>query len=244
MATRILHLTDLHLEQPGDYVGTNAKSHAVPSGHLPSRTAAIKNTTAALAASDRIEPFDVLVLTGDVPWRNAEEGWSRLEEVLEPLKTAGKLPQPDHIVVTPGNHDVQWRLDIDDPDHYSLFLRYVRDAGYITPLLDRFEVDEKGSLLTSAPERHYLFDPLLGVAVVPINSSHYCGIYEPLGVLKPADLDELESRISAELLAKVQQELAEQRLFDIPRVSPQQLTALSQLIIAHLETAVVAAGSD
>src|SRR5438552_3758149 len=115
---KILHLTDLHLEQPGDYAGADPKTSAIPASHLPSRTSAIRNTLQALAASEEIEPFDAVVISGDISWKNQREGWEALRDVLAPLSDAEKLPAPGHIVATPGNHDVQWRLAVDDPAHY------------------------------------------------------------------------------------------------------------------------------
>jgi hypothetical protein len=241
---RILHLTDLHLEQPGDYGGADAKSGAVPASHLPSRTSAIRNTLQAVATSEKIVAFDAAVISGDIPWKNQQEGWEALANVLAPLEEAGKLPAPDHIVATPGNHDVEWRLAVDDTAHYDKFIQFVRDKGYITPLLDRREVEHDGSLVAADPSRHFLFDAELGLAIVPVNTSHYCGVHEPLKLLSEDGLDDILGKLEADEAQRLRDELLEQRLFDIPRVSDQQLQALDQLIRTHLTDAIQLSGRD
>lgn len=242
MAT-LLHLTDLHLEAPDDYGGGDVKSGALPPDHQPSRTNAIRNTLEALAASDRIPAFDVVVITGDIAWRDERAGWEKFESVLQPLRDAAKFPDDDHIIITPGNHDVRWRLAVDDPDHYEHFEEFVRSKRYITPLLDRKEIDEDGDLVTADPTRHFLFDATLGLAVVPLNTSHYCGVYEPLKGFDDASLAAMLSPLGSTDAQRMRDELDAHRLFDIPRVSEQQLQAIARLL-RHLQEALRAAGAD
>lgn len=242
-ATTLLHLTDLHLEAPGDYGGGDVKSGALPAGHQPSRTTAIRNTLEALAASDRIPTFDVVVVTGDIPWRNGEEGWTKFEEVLSPIRDAGKFPADDHVVVTPGNHDVRWRLPVDQIEHYDNFVKYIRSKQYITPLLDGLDIDQNGGIVSSDPRRHFLLDVALGVAIVPLNTSHYCGVYEPLRYFDETTLNTLLAKIGGSDEDDLRKELDAQRLFDIPRISENQLRAVMRLL-QHLKNAVAREGGD
>jgi 3',5'-cyclic AMP phosphodiesterase CpdA len=242
----VLHLTDLHLKVPGAYGGGDMKSQALPEGHRPTRDGEIRDTIEALAASDEILPFDAVVITGDIPWKNGEEGWRAFETLLEPLAERGKLPAPDHIVVTPGNHDVRWYLPVDDPQHYEHFKAFIRARGYVTPLLDGEDFDADGNLAVTDPAAHYLFDAELGLAIVPLNSSHYCGVVEPLKEFE--DEDKLAAALrplGVDVADRVLKELGTQRALnvDIPRISEQQLRALTRLL-EKLDQAIVAADVD
>jgi DNA repair exonuclease SbcCD nuclease subunit len=234
----ILHLTDLHLEAPSDYAGGNFKQKLVPAAQRPSRTQLIRDTVEALANSDRCPKLDCVIFTGDIPWQNSEKGWERFESVLEPLRTADKLPKNDHIIVTPGNHDVEWKLPVNDAEHYERFRRYARDPGYITPLLDEQGDFNEDGALTTDPSAHYLADSDLGLLVVPLNSSHYCGTYEPLKTLKDDELEKALTSIDKDTATRLRDELTAHRLHDVPRVSGPQMRAVRYLLEqAHQEIA-------
>ena len=67
-----------------------------------------------------------MIVSGDIPWQDSEDGWQKFEEVIALLRDAGKFPSDDHVVITPGNHDVKWRVPVDDPSHYANFLTFAR----------------------------------------------------------------------------------------------------------------------
>lgn len=230
--TTLLHLTDLHLDTPDDHAGAEFKNDIVPLADRPDRIGALKSTLQALAESPW--ELDAIVITGDIPFKNGidSRGWDQFDTALQPLEAAGKLPRPEKIVVTPGNHDVAWRKRVGDPDHYTEFCAHVRDAGYITPLLDGIDLNEDGQITSG--RTHHLLDLSGRVVVVPINSSHYCGALEPMTAPLTDDrwaqaLDELRSADPA-LADDAAEKMASLRAQDIARISEQQFRALTELV--------------
>ncbi|MGH7485037.1 MAG: metallophosphoesterase, partial [bacterium] len=187
-------------------------------------------------------PFDVVIITGDIAWRNGEDGWSKFEDVIAPLRDAGKFPNEDHVVITPGNHDVQWGVPVDDSTHYTNFVNVARAKPYVTPLLDGVDVDRDGAIIARDLNRHFLLDLELGLAIVPLNSSHYCGVYEPLKHFDDAELEAVLARLDADG-DKLRKELESHRLFDMPRISGQQLRGVVTLLV-RLRESVSQEGGD
>jgi hypothetical protein len=231
MAT-LLHLTDLHLDTPEDHAGADFKNDIVPLADRPDRAGALRSTLQALGESKH--QLDGIVITGDIPFQNGRntKGWEQFATALEPLETTGKMPPPEKIVVTPGNHDVAWRKPIGDPGHYEAFLEHVRAKGYVTPLLDGIDINADGQSTSSLA--HHLLDTDLGIVVVPINSSHYCGALEPLGpTLTDARWEDALNKlrgIDAKLAEDVSEQITSLRAQDIARISEPQFKALTTLV--------------
>src|SRR5262249_28382449 len=119
----------------------------------------------------------------------------------------------------------------------------VRAKSYVTPLLDGIDVDPNGAIVAAENRRHYLLNLELGLAIIPVNSSHYCGVYEPLKFVNEVELDGLLGRIGGDDAEKLRKELDAHRLFDIPRVSAQQLRAIVTLL-DQLREEVAERGGD
>jgi 3',5'-cyclic AMP phosphodiesterase CpdA len=227
---RVLLLTDLHIGLPGmDAAGSDySKSGIVPIGHQRLRQDVLRDTTTALVERGLVP--DAVVIAGDVTYQDKDDGWQQLPEIMKPLLDAGLLPQ--HVVITPGNHDVTRNLPVDDPAHYTRFLDNI-DKEWVRPLIEPDDIDDGQPRTT---ERRYLLLAEERLAIVPINSSHYCGVREPFEWLSQNDHDDLVSTLKsngkealAEAFAALKprvEKLAEQ---DPIRISPNQLRALGEV---------------
>jgi 3',5'-cyclic AMP phosphodiesterase CpdA len=147
----ILHVSDLHLsraesDQPlGDY-----KLAVIPSADRVRRSAMIRSSLRSLgrALVDRGDRLDAVVVSGDVTYQAAEDGFGLLDETLKELGEA--LPEPEHVLVVPGNHDVRWFTQPSSSERYSRFVAGVRDLGYCTPLLEGIDILPDGQLSPDA----------------------------------------------------------------------------------------------
>lgn len=220
----ILHLSDLHLanttaeDQVGDY-----KIEAIPEGNRVTRVNLIRSTLGALTKwlADNNEALDAIIITGDVTTRGRPEGFAELPGLLAALGDA--LPDTGRIVVVPGNHDVTWGTLPGSPDRYAAFTDGIRQLGYVTPLLDGIDYDSRETRSAPGP---LLLGP--DYAVVAINSADMCGVIEPFSAEVEAELERLGSGggISESLLAHI----LRSRLYDMPRISDQQMAALADLL--------------
>jgi 3',5'-cyclic AMP phosphodiesterase CpdA len=235
--TTVLHLTDLHLDTPEDYAGADFKSDIVPIKDRPDRFTAFQTTLKAITESDW--PVDTVVITGDIPFQNGREtnGWELFDSLLDSL--GGKLPAANRIIVTPGNHDVAWGKPVGDRAHYAAFIEHVRDHEYTTPMLDQIDFNDSGEVTSSGT--HHLLDLDAKLAIVPINSSHYCGALEPLE--EPLDEDEWERAVArvrtfdADLAEGIEGAVTALRSQDIARISEPQFKALTSMVTAIREQA-------
>lgn len=93
--SRILHLSDLHF-------GAGKHAFATGLGDAFHRTLA--------AAVDEVindQPPAIVVVTGDLTWSGSEAEFDQAWTCLNDLR--GRLGvSPDHFVIIPGNHDIQW----------------------------------------------------------------------------------------------------------------------------------------
>jgi 3',5'-cyclic AMP phosphodiesterase CpdA len=226
--TFLLHISDLHLSPAAaeDELGDYAKSEAIPAEERQSRRLMFESTLEAIRrySIQRDVPIDALVVTGDLTYRNSASGFELLETVLGRLGEAS--PPKDKIVVVPGNHDVQWHTAPSTVERYINFISYVRDAGYLTPLLDGVDFRPSGHSATVA-HNPVLMANDASYILLALNSANYCGIEEPLHYLQPEQLsellDEAKSRDDETQLA-LAREVQRLRTFDMARFSPGQLT--------------------
>lgn len=173
---------------------------------------------------------DVVAIAGDVTYKDSDDGWERLPEILKPLFDAGLAPQ--NVVITPGNHDVTKNLGVDDPAHYTRFLKNVDDE-WVRPLIEPDGIVDPQPRTT---KRNHLLLADERLVVVPINSSHYCGVREPFEWLSQGEQDDLlnvlrtngkEALADAfEALEPRVEKLSER---DPVRISPNQLQALAEM---------------
>jgi 3',5'-cyclic AMP phosphodiesterase CpdA len=129
----LLHLSDLHLANaPTEDVLGDYKIEAVKEADRVSRVKLLRYTLKALAAwlAENNTELDGVIVTGDVTTRGAPAGFDHLPGLLGALGAA--LPQPKHIVVVPGNHDVTWGTEPGSEERYRAFIEGVRSVGYVT----------------------------------------------------------------------------------------------------------------
>lgn len=228
--SRILHLSDLHLgnsveeDQVGDY-----KIEAIDERDRATRVRLIHSTLKGLGK--RLEKngqaLDAVVITGDVTTQGREEGFGHLADVIACL--GDTAPDPDQIVVVPGNHDVKWATEAGTKLRYKYFLDHVRKQGYVTPYLDGidFEVDRlKGS---RKPVRVEGSD----FVVVAVNSADMCGVREPF---PPALASEYDRLVAAGTISpELAKEIERKRLYDMPRLSYRQMDALGDVLAPYKE---------
>lgn len=223
----LLHISDLHLgdvtsaQIAGDY-----KNELVPLTERLTRIRRLRNTLRELHLHlrERKIVLDSLVISGDIAVANAESGFQQLGEVLGELGTS--LPSPNRIVIVPGNHDVAWKTPPSSSTRYERFLKYVRGAGYITPILDG--VDAISASLDFS--KHVLESEDHEYVIVPINSSNYCGSLEP--AQHPDTIwGTLAASVPNEAVEDLHREFDRLRLHDVARISPQQFDALRALLV-------------
>jgi hypothetical protein len=205
-----------------------SKSEIVPPAHQRLRQDIFRDTMSALAGTDLMP--DVVAIAGDVTYKDREDGWECLPEILKRLLAAGLAPQ--NVVITPGNHDVTKNLAVDAPEHYARFLKNVDDE-WVRPLIEPDEIIEGQPRTT---KRHHLLLATQRLVVVPINSSHYCGVREPFEWLSQDEHDDLLGFLRSngkgaladafEALKPRVEKLAER---DPIRISPNQLRALGEI---------------
>jgi 3',5'-cyclic AMP phosphodiesterase CpdA len=223
----ILHLSDLHL---GNRIHDDYKNECVPLEERISRAGLLRTTLRELGNEFRRngDRLDAVIVSGDITVANNEDGFQMLPELLNEL--GDNYPGNERTIITPGNHDVTWFTNPSTPDHYANFLRYIRDSGYITPLLDGIDVDARGVI--NNQDNHFLLSPNYDWMIIPINSSNYSGSLEPIGDI-PDDLWNEIPRLLSELgldQDMVRGELTHLRLHDVARVSNAQLSIGSKVL--------------
>ncbi len=231
MSNLILQISDLHLSKlsraqvTGDYKAANL----VPIEEQQNRLELLRNslTEVWVWLTQRGERLSSVVICGDVALSYDEAGFRSLRETLGHLNS--QLPADDHIVVVPGNHDVRWETPPSSAERYELFIKYVRNEGYVTPLIEGIDLIG-GQDVSDPPHNPILEDPEF--VVFALNSANYCG-----SLMKfPADvsegdksLDDLRALVSGEPgLESVLDHLDSLRRQDIARISEVQLRMLSE----------------
>jgi len=228
----LLHLSDLHLANaPAEDVLGDYKIEVVKETDRITRGRLLRNTLKALTAwlAENNTELDGVIVTGDVTTRGAPTGFHQLPGLLDALGTA--LPEPQHIVVVPGNHDVTWGTEPGSEDRYHAFIEGVRAAGYVTPLLDG--IDYIGD------------DPIAGAnplftgsdfMVAAVNSADMCGVIEPFQGDAAAEFERLIA--AGGLSEDLQAQIRRSRTYDMPRIDHRQMAALAGLI-DHINTGLV-----
>jgi len=220
----LLHLSDLHLgNAPAEDVVGDYKVEAVADKDRVTRLRLLRDTLKALHCwlADNSEKLDGIIITGDVTTRGRPQGFGELPDLLSELGRA--LPEPAHIVVVPGNHDVAWGAPAGSAERYRAFIEGVRQAGYVTPLLDGIDYDGDRP---RPPTRPILIGKDFAVAAV--NSADMCGVMEPF----PAGIEEEFERLRNDGLISegLQGEIRRVRMYDMPRISQRQMAALADLL--------------
>ena len=163
----ILHISDLHLGGPDAWErATDDKAGIVPEDEN-SRYAVIRTALASIRRhlSDRDLELSALVISGDITSQHDEEGYKRFSKLLSDLD----LVKPEHTLVVPGNHDVDWASAPTTPDKYARFLQYTRNAKMRTPFCDGVDTTDGES------KDQPIFD-LEDCVLVAVNSANWCGV--------------------------------------------------------------------
>jgi 3',5'-cyclic AMP phosphodiesterase CpdA len=220
----ILHLTDLHLGNAADDSLGDYKSEFVPIGERLTRQKILHSTLTALSRhlSEAGEQLDAVLISGDITYANAIDGFEALAGTLNML--GDRLPPPERIVVVPGNHDVKWHTSPSSRERYENFLTYVRVPGYVTPILDGIDVPPLKA------DRHQLLLDGGQVQIVPINSANYCGVLAPFKYLSDDQWSTIEASPDVPNAPLLKKELNRLRSYDAARLSPQQLQSLGAMI--------------
>lgn len=174
MAT-LLHLSDLHLGGgAADETLGEHKLEVIAYESRQKRSTALAATLTALGEALRREHrvLDAVVVSGDVTYKGASEGFDNLVGTLSRLGEA--LPDPSRIMVVPGNHDVQWGTPPSTPQRYQAFVDGTRTHGYVTPYLEGIDINADG-------EKISVCSPVLvagdsSFIIVALNSANHCGI--------------------------------------------------------------------
>jgi 3',5'-cyclic AMP phosphodiesterase CpdA len=224
---RILHLSDLHLGPNADASTGEYKASVVPAVERQSRQGRIRQSLGGVARYLGGECLDAIVVTGDVSYQDAAEGFAELDALLESL--GDKRPEADKILIVPGNHDVRWGSEAGKAPRYDDFVHYIRDQGFRTPLLEGIDIDP-----TSGADIGSVHDPFLDlgtVLLVGINSANYCGVDSPMKYLHADDIQALEEESIADpdsRSARVWRDIQWLRRHDVCRVSEGQIIALTR----------------
>lgn len=227
----ILHLTDLHLGgRPGDQSLDDYKSDIVPYAERVTRQELLKSTLRNLGRHlhKQKKTLDAVVVSGDVTVAGDPTGFLALPGLLAELDEV--LPAADHIIVVPGNHDVTWKTLPSSSERYKNFVDLVRNKGYVTPFLDGVDLPSAG-VGADYPQHRVSLDAGQ-VEIIPLNSSNYCGTFEPLHYLSEAQWQSLTDALPTVDPSSVRKELERLRQQDVPRFSPQQFHAVSQMLEA------------
>ena len=233
MNSAFLHLTDLHLSPTidADAMG-DFKSPIISPRDRPTRYDYLKNTFSQLAGTlnQKGKSLDSIVISGDITLYNDENGFARLEELLGWL--GDDKPRNDRILAVPGNHDIRRNTPHSSPERYELFLKYTRSKGYITPLIEGIDLDDQGNFGNSI-DKHCLIAPDFRWAVIPINSSNYCGSWQPLKTVNDVAWNDIPAYVAARVggdKGQILKELNSLRAKDVARVSMAQLVGIQRLV--------------
>lgn len=232
MAT-LLHLSDLHLGSAADEVLGDHKLEVVALASRQRRStilaATLRSLGEALVASG--ETLDAVVVSGDVTYQGSPTGFDDLNTTLANLGDA--LPARSRILVVPGNHDVTWRTNPGTKERYEHFLHGVRDAGYVTPLLEGIDLDHDGR------QHSTTIDPVLvatdrSFALVGLNSSDHCGVEARTDDILAADIDAVRADATNSPAQGLLRAWEANNLYDVARISDEQRVSASRAMSAAI----------
>lgn len=216
-----LHIADPHLlsaaaSRPVD----DHKVGLVPPGDRTTHHEVLRLTLERLGqqlANDH-RALDAVIVTGDVADKNNEGGYEAFTALLDALGAV--KPPPNRIVVVPGNHDVAMGLAPGDPRRYDHFIRFMRGAGFVTPLLSG--VDRVPISPGDLPRHVVIVDD---VQIVPVETSAYSQVSLDFGIAAPS-WTRVEDTIRAGGSVDELDAIRKLRVVDAARISPTQLEAV------------------
>lgn len=178
----------------------------------------LRDTASAFGSSGAARGTDAIVVSGDLTNYGKEDGYAAFDALLQLLSSS--LPN-ERIVVVPGNHDVDWGARPSTNERYRHWLRYVREKGFVTPLLNGVDYNDNGELLPDHPNRRPV---LVGedFVLVALNSSNFCGVLEGASHF---DWD-AAMRFKVVKRAAMRTAITALRQHDVARISSEQIRAL------------------
>ncbi|GID95628.1 metallophosphoesterase family protein [Amorphoplanes digitatis] len=219
----ILHLSDLHLSPPDDRetVGDH-KINVIPLHDRVRRTELIRTTLRELgrALESGRRRLDAVVVSGDVTYQGRADGFGLLPRTLAELGRV--LPEPDKILIVPGNHDVRWYTAPSSEERYEQFLT-LREHGYRTPLLEGVDFDQYGEMHHPPPVPPTVLADDESFILVGLNTANHCGVEMEVPPEVRAAYDALSGR--ADMDPQLRIILDDWRLrgrFDVARLGPHQ----------------------
>jgi len=231
----ILHLSDLHLGDPSEWqydytdtFGLNKRGGYTKIDHLRVTLRALGK-----ALRDQERALDAIVIGGDLTNANGEEGFQAFEDMLDQLEES--RPKSDRILVVPGNHDADWRVQPGDPAKFKRFLDATR-ASYHAPLISGLDYDEAELVrLTGSRKKARPILELDDSVILALSSADFCGVREdktktPWDALVASYRADDTSADAAAARDQATNDLRRLRVQDMARVEPRQLDALGERI--------------
>ena len=142
----ILHLSDLHF---GDY---HAYRNPLAKGKMPSKEFLFDELISDLKSiePDIVNNIGLILVTGDLTWRSDPHEFSNASAFFEQLRIECGLSS-HHIVVVPGNHDIEWldssgKIDDNAELNYRNFYQGLYNSRPTKTLLKiiRYNVENSG----------------------------------------------------------------------------------------------------
>lgn len=244
----LLHIPDLHYVSPkSNYLDDNKAE--VPDAL---RAKVFRNLNAILQFGFAKNPVHAITVGGDITTGGDPLGFEIFESETAKL-LRGLVSDPRAICVTAGNHDVVWNLNPHENDYFDRkFLAYrslVERLGATSCPVPKGKVPESvdGSIeFDSVAAGPLYLDPERRFLILCINSSMRCGeinlkMKDALGSPIRAALETLGNFANGTMrndamrsvqneLMKIQSEVDQRSLFDIPHVTQVQITYLSGLL--------------
>lgn len=230
--TLILHLSDLHLGSPSGQQLDYTDKFGLPEGAGATQLDHLRHTVGGLGKALRKDGRELaaVVVSGDLTDGNKADGYEEFADLLAQLGSS--LPDPDRIVVVPGNHDVDLKLAAGDKKKMRGFLDAVR-GRYRSPLVKGLDYDDTERQRN--PGSRGRPRPILELddaVIVAINSADYCWTEEAKTESDwPAVVASLRSGEDSEEANEARGQLAEDlirlRRKDIPKVDKVQIESLT-----------------
>jgi hypothetical protein len=229
----ILHLSDPHLGDVTAWQKLDETKILTPQEDLATTQTVFRRTLAALREYiAAVGPPDAVVISGDLTWRHHESGFAAFAELLD--EYADVFPDPANIVVVPGNHDVDWRIDPGQRERYERFSVVTRTKGCATPLLDGADFNVVGPAKLNdgvVHDAHVVEHE--DFLIMPINSSNWCGTMTALPESWTDDeWEQALAPLKDDVRTEAFEELKKLRQQDMARVSQKQIDCLRQLFSA------------
>jgi len=139
----ILHLSDMHFGKTHYFSALPSRGDSIPSGDKPS----IEKFMGKAIENEKLKP-NLLVISGDLTEQGSSNEFNLAKSailcILDSAKNAGNNTD---LVLTPGNHDVNWALQEGDPETGMAFQPYI---NFRNSLITQNRID-----VPISPERLY-----------------------------------------------------------------------------------------